>query len=199
MKENKQIALTGSLKIIGLILVLLLVVLLFLGFQATQRISELSLESSNSVQQQSSDFTQISAEQLLQIDDRSSITVQVNGELLEVELVNTPQSITQGLSGRPGLRSDGMLFVLPTSNQIPTFWMKDMRFPIDIVWIGGPNKSTVVDITQNVPAPPSSALESELPLYSATRPVSLVLEIEAGRSNELQLNSGDTLQFFIAE
>lgn len=196
MKENKQIALTGSLKIIGLILVLLLVVLLFLGFQATQRISELSLESSNSVQQQSSDFTQISAEQLLQIDDRSSITVQVHGELLEVELVNTPQSITQGLSGRPGLRSDGMLFVLSPSNQIPTFWMKDMRFPIDIVWIGGPEGSTIVDISKNVPVPPTNAKLSDLPIYSPAKPASLVLELTAGKSDVLNLKPGDAIKYF---
>jgi uncharacterized membrane protein (UPF0127 family) len=54
---------------------------------------------------------------------------------LRVEIVKTPEERMIGLSNRDALTGvDGMLFVFdaPDMHQI---WMKDMRFPIDIIWI----------------------------------------------------------------
>ena len=57
------------------------------------------------------------------------------GVNISVLVANTEQKRVSGLSGFPALSTkQGMLFVFP---QVGTyrFWMKDMNFPIDIVWI----------------------------------------------------------------
>lgn len=67
---------------------------------------------------------------------------------IRVEIVDTPEKRVQGLSGRTSLEGvDGMLFIFdePGYHEI---WMKDMKFPIDIIWID--ENLTVVSIDQNV-------------------------------------------------
>jgi uncharacterized protein len=58
------------------------------------------------------------------------------GEIpINVEIVDTPLARTRGLSGRTELRpGHGMLFVFDTTER-HSMWMKDMNFPIDIIWI----------------------------------------------------------------
>lgn len=109
---------------------------------------------------------------------------------LKLEIVNTPESIAQGLSGRDKLGADGMLFILPTSSQ-PQFWMKEMKFDLDLVWF---QDLRVVEITPAVPAPKPGALPSELPLYSPAQKVDLVLELPAGSVAELGLKPGLKLE-----
>src|SRR6476660_9003938 len=57
------------------------------------------------------------------------------GGSLTVELATTADQRTRGLSGRDSMPRDaGMLFDLGTT-QNTSFWMKDMRFPLDMVWV----------------------------------------------------------------
>ncbi len=75
-------------------------------------------------------------------------SVQIGGQTVHVTIADTPDKREQGLSGRKGLAPDeGMLFVFPGDGQYG-FWMKDMLFSIDIVWVSA--SSTVVDIQANV-------------------------------------------------
>ena len=62
-----------------------------------------------------------------------------------VEVVDTDNARKLGLSYRPSLENNrGMLFDFTnTTDKRPSFWMKDMRFSIDIIWI---NNGTVVGI-----------------------------------------------------
>src|SRR5918992_1579604 len=60
-------------------------------------------------------------------------TVTIGDASFVVELAVTPQERAQGLSGRPGLApGTGMLFIFGTED-LYSFWMKDMRFPLDMV------------------------------------------------------------------
>jgi uncharacterized membrane protein (UPF0127 family) len=113
--------------------------------------------------------------------------VQIGRRLLEVELVTTPESITQGLSGRDSIGSDGMLFLFshPIAAQ---FWMKEMKFDLDLVWLVN---QKVIGITENVPKPDQTISLDQLPLYSPPGPVNMVLEIPAGQAKEWQLEVGD--------
>lgn len=122
----------------------------------------------------------------LQVADRSKITVSVGNKPLTIEVVNTLASITLGLSGRESIGSDGMLFVLPQQT-IPTFWMKEMKFALDMVWI---QDGKVVEVTANVHAPDHSIPLNELPLYSPKQPVEMVLEVPAGKASEWGLVPG---------
>lgn len=63
-------------------------------------------------------------------------TITVAGNTVRVGVADTPAARKQGLSGRPGLAPDeGLLFVFEKEGTWG-FWMKDMRFSIDIVWVG---------------------------------------------------------------
>ena len=110
-----------------------------------------------------------------------------------VELAVTPQQQAQGLSGRPGLApSTGMLFIFESEGQ-HSFWMKDMRFPLDIVWISA--ERSVVDITEDVSPPDPGQATSDLPTYRPAEPAQYVLEINAGEAESADIRIGDLVEF----
>ncbi len=77
------------------------------------------------------------------------VRVHVGDAVVQAEVADDPSERSRGLSGRAPLgRDEGMLFLLPDDQ--PTFWMKGMRFGLDIVWIRG---RRVVDVTPRIPAP----------------------------------------------
>ena len=61
-------------------------------------------------------------------------TVSINGGVFSVDIADTSEERAQGLSGREALLSDeGMLFIFGESST-HSFWMKEMKFPIDIIF-----------------------------------------------------------------
>ena len=81
-----------------------------------------------------------------------------------------------------------MLFVF--EKRIPhSFWMKNMRFPIDIIWL---DNQRIVELAENVPPPQ----EGESPKVMEPRfPSNIVLEIESGRARALGLKVGQKLSY----
>lgn len=108
--------------------------------------------------------------------DRDRVVLKLDTHQFEVELVTTQQSTAQGLSGRDSIGADGMLFIFPNS-QRRQFWMKDMLFPIDIIWI---KDLKVVGLTENVPIPVLGTVDDQLTLYPSPSSVDMVLELPAG-------------------
>jgi uncharacterized membrane protein (UPF0127 family) len=116
--------------------------------------------------------------------------VNVNNNVLCVEIVDTPEKMSKGLSEREDLKENqGMLFVFGDKN-IPGFWMKDMKFPIDIIWI---NDNEIVDISKNVPVPDASTT-TQPPNYSPSEPVNYVLEVNAGYVDKYNVEIGNTIE-----
>lgn len=114
-------------------------------------------------------------------------------KLLTVEVADTPSLRTQGLSGRKEMAQDhGMLFIFE-KEEVYSFWMKDMHFPLDFIWI---RDDVVADISKNVPVPETDD-ERFLPTYTSSVPVDKVLEINAGIANELGIKVGDKVTFNI--
>lgn len=105
-------------------------------------------------------------------------TIHIQDQALKVELAQTPEALTQGLSGRESIGSDGMLFILP-SPQVAQFWMKDMRFDLDFIWIG---QAKILGITPDVPRPSITQTARDLPLYSSPPNTEMVLEVPAGKA-----------------
>ncbi|MCH7712782.1 MAG: DUF192 domain-containing protein, partial [Chloroflexi bacterium] len=102
----------------------------------------------------------------------------VGGTAFDIELAETPEKRTQGLSGRDSLAPGaGMLFIHDDEKRY-TFWMKDMRFPLDMLWIDA--DCTVAGISAQVPPPEPGQSDRSLPLFSPETPVLHVLEINAG-------------------
>lgn len=106
------------------------------------------------------------------------------------ELAGDPVKQQKGLSGRSGIEENqGMLFPFQTPD-FPTFWMKDMNFPIDIVWIKG---DEIIDISADVQHQPGVP-DSELKLYSPKTPADKVLELKAGWASRNGLKIGDKVE-----
>jgi len=117
--------------------------------------------------------------------------VKIAGVTLKVELATTPQAQEQGLSGRNGLKENGgMLFIFNTAGKYP-FWMKDMNFPIDIIWIAGEdsNDLRVVYIKKN--ASPESYPET----FVSGEDARYVLEVISSFSEKNNLKVGDKVEF----
>lgn len=117
-------------------------------------------------------------------------SVQIAGQNIKVELAITADEQQKGLSGRNNLKEDeGMLFVFKDSGNY-SFWMKDMNFPIDMIWIGEDLK--VIYIKKN--ALPESYPESFGPEIS-DKNVKYVLEVVSGFSDKNNLKIGDSVLF----
>lgn len=114
-------------------------------------------------------------------------TLTIGGAKIVVEIAETPGARAQGLSGRISLpEKTGLLFIFDHPGQ-PGFWMKEMNFPIDIIWLDDNWK--VVDIT--VDARPENYPE----IYLPRSPVHYVLEVNAGFISAHNLKIGNQARF----
>jgi uncharacterized membrane protein (UPF0127 family) len=114
--------------------------------------------------------------------------VQVGEATVLADIADDAESRQRGLSGRESLdEGEGMLFVL--ANDSPSFWMKGMRFAIDIVWI---RDGRVVDVTADVPPPRGS--NAPLATYSPDRPADRALEVTAGWAADHGIRRGDVVR-----
>jgi uncharacterized membrane protein (UPF0127 family) len=117
--------------------------------------------------------------------------IKIGNKLLLVEVVDTFEERRQGLSGREGLEEDeGMLFVFDNQDVDPGFWMKDMKFSIDVIWI---NDGKVAQITKELPTPAADTSDRNLPIYTPDNPIDYVLEVTAGFSDKNEIFVGDTV------
>lgn len=118
-------------------------------------------------------------------DSLSRAIVNVGGSHLIASVADTPLARTQGLSNVHAIGpNEGKLFVFEEEGY-PEFWMKDMKFNIDIIWIN--SMGTVVDILENVA--PNTYPASFKPAY----PASKVLEVNAGWASEHKVKVGDQM------
>lgn len=124
---------------------------------------------------------------LLGTSKKSGITVHASRADLSTLVADTDALREQGLSGREPLgKNQTMLFIFDNDSR-SGFWMKDMKFSIDIVWLDVSKK--VVTIKDN--ASPESYPE----VFYPTSPARYVLELDAGRASELGIAPGTTLQW----
>ena len=101
-------------------------------------------------------------------------TAVINGNVFEIEIANTSAKRIRGLSNRDFLPENGGMLFLFDQPEIKSFWMNEMRFPIDIIWI---KEDRVVGFVESVSTPVAG---EELFIYSSPEPVDKVLEINAG-------------------
>lgn len=119
-------------------------------------------------------------------------TLTIGERTFDVEVAETMAERAQGLSGKSFIGEDeGMLFLFGTSGNY-SFWMKGMRFSIDIVWI---RDSKVIGITEHVPPPSETEGTFSLPSYAAPGGVDSVLEVRAGEAARSGIEVGDTISF----
>jgi len=113
------------------------------------------------------------------------------GVTILAELADTTEKRARGLMFRDSLPKDrGMLFTFPEP-QPWTFWMKNTRIALDIIWIDATKK--VIHIERNVPG--CLRLDDSCPNYQPNGNALYVLEVGAGIADGLQLDRGTKLKF----
>lgn len=119
------------------------------------------------------------------------LILEINNQKIIAEVVNKSEDLAKGLSGRKRLKENqGMLFVFEEAGNYG-FWMKDMKFSIDIIWI---RDNKIVGFNENV-EPQIGVSESELRIYYPSEPVQKVLEISVGGVKKYGLKTGDLVRF----
>ena len=120
--------------------------------------------------------------------------IKIAGKIIKTELALTPETQEKGLSGRKELKEDeSMLFVFNHMDKY-SFWMKDMNFPIDIIWLapfrnGDEKDLRIVYIKEN--AMPESYPEAFIPKEDSM----YVLEVFSSFSEKNNLKEGDKVEF----
>jgi uncharacterized protein len=112
--------------------------------------------------------------------------------IIYAEVVDTQESREKGLSGRKGLGEDeGMLFVFDHPGKYG-FWMKDMEFAIDMVWLNA--SGVVVHVERNIS--PASYFDHNPPLTFINDVDAIyVLELAEGKAEEYGLFLGTKIIF----
>ncbi len=117
-------------------------------------------------------------------------TIKFGKQELHVLVADTPNHRFKGWSDKKDMGEyDGMLFVFPTSDRYGMV-MRDMRFPLDIIWL---YNNTIVDIAPNLPPEPGLP-EEQLTVYKPRAEATLVLEVPAGFMERTGIKIGDRME-----
>lgn len=118
--------------------------------------------------------------------------VTINGKTFSVYVADTDEKKAKGLAIFKTLpENKGMIFPFSYPDYYG-FWMKDMKFPIDIIYI---ENYKIVDIFEEVPNPKNA--DEKLPVYKPAEKASYVLEINSGISKKYDFKKGDAVKIHI--
>lgn len=114
----------------------------------------------------------------------SGPVAEINGSKFIIEISDDPEKRSKGLGSREELCDDcGMVFLFDKPGYY-SFWMKDMKFALDFIWIAG---DKIIDIDENIPPDYSGILKPETP-------VDKVLEVNAGVCGKYKIEMGDEIK-----
>lgn len=123
------------------------------------------------------------------LGNKKTTKVTLNNQTFNVAVARTDEEKQIGLSKKTALdENSGMLFVFDNPD-FHSFWMKEMKFPIDIIFINGDKVVTVFGQVN-----PPSSLNSELVLYQPEEKSDKVLELNAGTSKKYNIKKGTVIK-----
>jgi uncharacterized membrane protein (UPF0127 family) len=112
-----------------------------------------------------------------------------SGKVLRVEVMVENHDRSMGLMYRPSLPLDrGMLFVFDRPD-FHGIWMKNCRFPIDILWLDETRR--IVHVAESVPP----CKEDPCPVYEPMRRASFVVELNAKQARREGAVVGASVRF----
>lgn len=119
---------------------------------------------------------------------RDDKTIKIGAQTIKAEAATTGAERETGLSGRPCIgKNEAMLFVFDKPG-FYHFWMKDMKFPIDIIWISANHKTVGIERDVEPSTYPDSFINKDnAALY--------VLELASNRSTSLKIDTGTIINF----
>ena len=134
-------------------------------------------------------YIEIESAQTQQQEQNKTALVSLGGVNVTASLSTTPDSQSKGLSIKDSLNEkEGMLFIFE-SPQKYSFWMKDMKFPIDIIWINSTGK--IVHIEKNLSP---CYLLLPCPSYAPNNDSLYVLEVVSNFTNKFGVSVGDSVE-----
>ncbi len=101
--------------------------------------------------------------------------IEIASQRVAVELAETPEERAKGLGDRDRLPWDTGMYFVYDRPAFYSFWMKGMRFSIDIIWI---RKGRIVDVHRDVPFEEGG----NGPTVRPREAIDAVLEVPAGYS-----------------
>ena len=114
-------------------------------------------------------------------------TLESGGRTYRLATASTEAARGLGLGDRLDMpKNRGMIFIYQQSD-FHCFWMKNMHFPLDIIWVDSGKR--VVHLEENVP--PESYPDQFCPGERA----SYVIELYAGEAEAAGIKVGDQLKF----
>lgn len=117
-----------------------------------------------------------------------SKVIMIGSSKVNVKILDSEPERIKGLSGRKELKSDeGMFFEFDEIGQ-HGIWMKDMNFPIDIIWFN--KNGTIVHVEKNVD--PNTYPK----VFKPDTDSMYVLEVNAGFFDRNNLMIGDTIDLY---
>jgi uncharacterized membrane protein (UPF0127 family) len=115
-------------------------------------------------------------------------TVEIKDTKIRAEVADTLTKRTIGLMSKKTLpENEGMLFIFDDEG-LHSFWMMNMSFPIDIIWVNREKK--VVDITKN-----AQPCKLNCSVYRPKEKVIYVLEVNAKFAEEHGVTTGSSVKF----
>lgn len=116
-------------------------------------------------------------------------TVVINNQSFKVMIASSQKEREIGLSETKSMSDNqGMIFLFDKPDYY-SFWMKNMKFPIDIIYISNDTIVTVINNAQLIKDKENPAI------YSSTAPADKVLEIKAGLSEKYKFKNGDKVTY----
>jgi uncharacterized membrane protein (UPF0127 family) len=121
----------------------------------------------------------------------TTIVTLPNGQKIRAEVMTNPTDMMRGMMFRDSLAPDrGMLFVHDHPGRY-TYWMYQVRIPLDIIWIDSQHK--IVEISADTP--PCRTQASGCPQYGGDETAQFVLELAGGMAKKYGLKLGETISF----
>ncbi len=110
--------------------------------------------------------------------------IKIAGKTFSAEVADNTLTRSRGLMHRAA--ASPMLFIFPSETQ-EGFWMKNVNFPLDIIWIDSEKKIIGWDRME-------PCFEKECKIYSPPGPIKYALEVEAGFVEKNKIKVGDSVE-----
>lgn len=137
-------------------------------------------------------FYQLTKTQMTKNDGK----VTIGKQIFNVEAVKTDTEKQTGLTKYRNITNNqGMLFIFDNP-LIVNFWMKNMKFPIDMIFI---KDDTIVSIVEKAPIltkeEETAAHDCQtVTCYKPTEPINYVLEVNSGLVSKNKIKIGDKVK-----
>lgn len=106
---------------------------------------------------------------------------------ISAEVARSEADKSKGLGGRGSIGEPGAMLFVYDNPQNLCFWMKDMRFPIDIIWLDANKKIIKIEEAVSPRTYPDS--------FCSSSPAQFVLELPEGKSREIGMKLDLQLRF----